>query len=98
MKDNVEEYLKLGISFLHGVDKLYTSSPAHLKKKIAGSIFPGNLVFLGKNYRTAKIDELVAAILSNHAGFGQLQIKTPRHFDGESNMAPLLGLPPRFTM
>lgn len=94
MKDNVEEYLKLGISFLHGVDKLYASSPAHLKKKIAGSIFPENLVFLGKNYRTAKIDELVAAILSNHAGFRRLEIKNPGQNDRESSKAPPAGLEP----
>ena len=31
---DIEEYLKLGISFLHGVDKLYKTSPAAIKKRL----------------------------------------------------------------
>lgn len=31
---NLEEYLKLGISFLHGIDKLYKTSPANIKKRL----------------------------------------------------------------
>ena len=95
MKKNIEEYLKLGISFLHGVDKLYKNSNAEIKRKITGSIFPENLTFLENSYRTAFLDELIAAILSKHSGFQLLEIKNPAISDGKSNMAPPLGLEPR---
>ena len=95
LKKDLEEYLKLGISFLHGVDKLYKNSNAEIKRKITGSIFPENLTFLGKSYRTAFIDELIAAILSKHKGFQLLEIKNPAISGGKSNQAPPLGLEPR---
>ncbi|WP_374957628.1 hypothetical protein [Gilvibacter sp.] len=88
MKKDIEEYLKLGISFLHGVDKLYKNSNAEIKRKITGSIFPENLTFLENSYRTAFPDELIAAILSKHSGFQFLEIKNPAISGGKSNMAP----------
>lgn len=94
VKKNIEEYLKLGISFLHGVDKFYKNSSAEIKKQITGSIFPEKLEFLGKNYRTATIDEFMFLILSNNAPFQRLEIKNPGQNDRESNMAPPAGLEP----
>ena len=95
MNKDVEEYLKLGISLLNGIDKLYKNSPSDIKKKIIGSIFPEKLIFVEKNYRTAFINELIALILSKHKPFSLLQIKTPRRFGEESRKAPPLGLEPR---
>lgn len=95
MKKDIEEYLKLGISLLHGIDQLYKNSPADIKKKIVGSIFPEKLTFLKKSYRTAFVDELISLIISKHRPYQRLKIKTPRQNDGESKMAPLLGLEPR---
>ena len=95
MDKDLEEYLKLGISFLNGVDKLYKNSPSDIKKKIVGSIFPEKLIFSEKNYRTAFINEFIALILSKHKPFRLLKIKTPRHFGEESRKAPPLGLEPR---
>ena len=92
---DIEEYLKLGISFLHGIDKLYKTSPANIKKKIVGSIFPEKLIFMKKNYRTAKLDSFIALILSKHKPFKRLKIKTPRQISGEYKSAPSLGLEPR---
>ena len=69
--NDIEEYLQLGISFLHGVDKLYKTSPADIKKKIVGSIFPEKLVFETK-YRTAQIDPLIASILSKNKRFKEV--------------------------
>lgn len=92
MKKDLEEYLKLGISFLHGVDHFYRDAPAEIKKNIARSIFPENLTFLGKSYRTQKIDNLISLILGKHKGFKLLQIKTPRQNDGVSKVAPQLRL------
>ena len=91
---NIEEYLKLGISFLHGVDKLYKSSPADIKKKIVGSIFPEKLVFLKNRYRTASLDPLIAAIISKNEPFKKLEIKNPANFGGKSSVAPQTGLEP----
>ncbi|SDW81211.1 Site-specific DNA recombinase [Lutibacter oricola] len=88
---NIDKYLKLGISFLHGIDKLYKSSPANIKKKIVGSIFPEKLIFLKNKYRTAFLNELFALILSKHKPFRLLEIKTPRQNDGESKKAPFCG-------
>ncbi|WP_338360100.1 recombinase family protein [Yeosuana marina] len=92
---NIEEYLKLGISFLHGIDRLYKTSPSNIKKKIVGSIFPEKLVFLKNKYRTATLDPFISLIISKHAPFKRLKIKTPRHFGEVSNVAPPLGLEPR---
>ena len=94
MEKDIEEYLKLGISFLNGVDKFYKNSDSEMKKKIAGSIFPQKLIFLEKSYRTAFVDELISLIISKHKPFKRLKIKTPRQNDGESNMAPPQGLEP----
>jgi site-specific DNA recombinase len=92
MGKDLEEYLKLGISFLHGVDILYKSSPSNIKKKIVGSIFPEKLVFLKNKYRTAFIDSFIALIISKHKPFKRLKIKTPHQNDGESMKAPPLRL------
>ena len=92
MGKDLEEYLKLGISFLHGVDNLYKSSPSNIKKKIVGSIFPEKLVFLKNKYRTAFIDSFIALIISKHKPFKRLKIKTPHQNDGESKKAPPLRL------
>ncbi|PSG87085.1 recombinase family protein [Mesoflavibacter zeaxanthinifaciens] len=92
---NIEEYLKLGISFLHGIDRLYKTSPSNIKKKIVGSIFPEKLVFLENKYRTANLDPFISLIISKHAPFKRLKIKTPRQNDGVSMKAPPLGLEPR---
>ncbi|WP_439131482.1 recombinase family protein [Polaribacter sp.] len=95
LEKDIDKYLKLGISFLHGIDKLYISSPANIKKKIVGSIFPEKLIFLKTKYRTASLNELIAIIVSKHRGFRRLEIKKPRHFGEVSKKAPPLGLEPR---
>ena len=95
MRKDVEEYLKLGISFLHGVDAFYANGTSKMKKQIVGSMFPKKLVFLKAKYRTASLDELISLILSRHGRFKRLEIKTPRQNGGESSMAPPLGLEPR---
>ncbi len=95
MKKDIEEYLVLGISFLHGPDQFYKNGDAKMKKKIAGSIFPKKLVFTGKSCRTTFVDELISLILSKHKPFRRLKIKNPRLKDGESSKAPPLGLEPR---
>jgi site-specific DNA recombinase len=77
MGKDLEEYLKLGISFLHGIDKLYKNSTSDIKKKVVGSIFPEKLVFEKNIYRTACIYEFIAHILSKHKPFKLLKIKTP---------------------
>jgi hypothetical protein len=59
-----------------------------------GSIFPEKLIFDEKKYRTASINELIAIILSNHAGFRKLEIKKPRRNGEVSKKAPPLGLEP----
>lgn len=63
-----------------------------MKKKIVGSIFPKKLIFDEKKYRTASINELIAIILSNHAGFRKLEIKKPRRRGEVSRKAPLFSL------
>ena len=95
LEKDIDKYLKQGISFLHGIDKLYKSSPANIKKKIVGSIFPEKLVFLKNKYRTASMNNLIAIILSKHKGFRNLEIKKPRQFGEVSKKAPPLGLEPR---
>ena len=93
MDKDIEEYPKKGISFFHGVDKLYKSSDARIKKKIVSSIFPKKLEFLKTRYRTAGFDPLIALILSKHKAFQRLEIKTPRQNGEESKKAPPLRLP-----
>ena len=40
VKKDIEEYLRLGISFLHGVDVFYKNSPANIKKQKNRSVRP----------------------------------------------------------
>ncbi|WP_452598623.1 recombinase family protein [Pontimicrobium sp. MEBiC01747] len=95
LNNDIEEYLKLGISLLNGIDKLYVSSPANIKKKIVGSIFPEKLVFMKNKYRTANLNSLMSVIISKHKRFKLLEIKNPTISGGKSKKAPLLGLEPR---
>jgi len=69
MDKNLEEYLKRGISFMHGIDKFYAQASASVKKQIVGSIFPEKLVFSKNNYRTDFLDPLISLILSKHRAF-----------------------------
>ena len=59
LKKDIEEYLKLGISFLQGVDVFYANASVDMKKKIISLIFPEKLIFLRKSYRTFFLDELI---------------------------------------
>ncbi|WP_456441126.1 hypothetical protein [Psychroserpens sp.] len=92
LNKDIEEYLRLGISFMHGIDKLYKSSPSNIKKKITGSIFPQKLIFLKNKYRTTSLDSFIALILSKHKPFKRLEIENPTISGGKSMKAPPLRL------
>lgn len=65
LDEKFDEYLKQGISLLHGIDRLYRTSPSHIKKKIIAQIFPEKLVYTPNRYTAAVIDGVMGVILEN---------------------------------
>lgn len=52
------KYVSFGLGLLQNVRSYYEEAEAPVKSKIIGSIFPENLYFENKKYRTTKINEL----------------------------------------
>tara|TARA_R110002020_G_scaffold113688_1_gene261541 strand:+ start:25757 stop:27310 length:1554 start_codon:yes stop_codon:yes gene_type:complete len=61
-RHNITELLDRSITSLANLDELYENGTIQQKRRIIGSIFPKKLIFDGKNYRTAHINEAVRLI------------------------------------
>lgn len=68
MTDQFEIYLKKGISMLHGIDKLYRTSPSHIKKKITTQLFPDKLIYTTNQFQAARLEGFFNLILKSHIG------------------------------
>ena len=74
-KSTFQEYFKYSLSFLNNLGKHYANASTNIKQRIVSSIFPEKLIFSEKKYRTPKINEAVALIISNINGFGEVETK-----------------------
>ena len=59
---HVEKLMDKAISTLSQLDIHYGNLPVSKKRELIGSIFPGKIVFDGKDYRTPKVNEVARLI------------------------------------
>jgi site-specific DNA recombinase len=84
-------YLSYGLSLLGNVSKYYSTATTEVKSKMVGSIFPENVTYQNKKYRTTKMNEVFALICSTDKAFRKQKPSTKA---GLSSLAPPAGLEP----
>lgn len=67
-----DEYLKEGISLLHGIDRVYKTSPSHLKKKIVGKVFPRMLVYMKSRFVVKEMNTVLFTLIEGRGLLPQL--------------------------
>ena len=87
IKTGFNKYLNLGLPLLSNLDKNFVNITIEQKQKLVGSIFPGKLKFNGKNYRTARMNEVLFLITNNQDTFLRLKKKTDPENRDRSNGA-----------
>ena len=96
---NVDEVLldtQINFSFnlLRDLDFYYLNASARFKGNILGSIFPENLVYFNKNYRTQNSDSVISLIANIAKVSKDSKIKKVINNDDQSPSAPREGLEP----
>lgn len=76
-----QKYLNEGLPLLSNLHYHYARVPVEYKQKIVGSIFPGNLVFEDKKYRTAEMSRVLSLIINDTKGRTNETIKKGRPND-----------------
>lgn len=85
------KYMSYGLSLLGNLSKYYASASTEVKSKMVGSIFPENLTYEDKKYRTTRINEVFALICKTDKAFRK---QKPGSYAGLSRVAPPAGLEP----
>ena len=96
---NVDEMLldtQINFSFnlLRDLDFYYLNASIEFKRKILGSIFPENLVYSDKNYRTPNSDSVISLIANIAKVSEGADIKKFTNNSDRSPSAPREGLEP----
>ncbi len=78
----------------HNLGAFYQKADYEGKQQIVGSIFPDNLVFEEKKYRTTRINQAIELICSIDKAFKEGGNKKAIISDGLSTLAPPVGLEP----
>ena len=96
---NVDEMLldtQINFSFnlLKDLDFYYLNASARFKGNILGSIFPENLVYFNKNYRTQNSDSVISLIANIAKVSGGTKIQKVTNNGDQSLSAPREGLEP----
>lgn len=94
MDSNFDFYVNEGLPMLTNLDKKYLYAPVEYKQKIIGSIFPEKLIYDGKIYRTARMNEVIYRMTSINNGFGRDKKRKTDKIVGQSIKAPPSGLEP----
>ncbi len=84
-------YISYGLSLLGNVSQYYASASVETKSKIVSSIFPENVTYQNKKYRTTKMNEVFAMICNTDKAFRKQKPSTKA---GLSSLAPPAGLEP----
>ncbi|MEN9686068.1 MAG: hypothetical protein RLZZ28_1854, partial [Bacteroidota bacterium] len=90
-KNEFHEYITYACSFLFDISGYYSKASFFSKQKLIGSIFPKNLTFDGKSYRTERINEVFALLFNVDRAYKQ---KQPNKNVELSSWAPPSGLEP----
>lgn len=94
-QSDLDLYFDRSLYLLSHLKEHFINASIGVKRQIVGSIFPGKLIFDGKNYRTGKINSVVNLITSKNWDSQRLGNKKATISGGLSNLAPPLGLEPR---
>jgi site-specific DNA recombinase len=92
---DIAPQLEQGIAVLETLDQRYEKLDGSIKRQIIDSIFPGKLVFDGKGFRTARINEAVQLIYNLGAAFRQIKTGQEGEISDVSREVIPLGLEPR---
>ena len=80
--------MKFSFNLLRDLDFYYLNATSEFKLKILGSIFPENLVYLDKNYRTPNSDSVISLIANIAEVSGGTKIQKVTNNDDQSLSAP----------
>jgi site-specific DNA recombinase len=88
------KYLKQNISMLKGIDVYFEKAPLEVKHKIMGSMFPEKLVFENNQYRTKRVNEVIALILVKDSKLGAKNKGLTNFFISQSHQGWMTGFEP----
>lgn len=91
MDREFSKYMSYGLSLLGNLTKYYSSATTEAKSKMVGSIFPENLIYEDRKYRTTKMNEVFSLICMSDKEFRK---QKPGKIAGLSRVAPPSGLEP----
>lgn len=89
MDREFSRYMSYSLSLLGNLTKYYSSATTEAKSKMVGSIFPENLIYEDRKYRTTKMNEVFSLICMSDKAFRK---QKPGKDAGLSRVAPLLDL------
>ena len=89
-----QEKIKYSVNILENLGYYFQKADTEGKIKIIGSIFPEKLQFLENEYRTTRVNDVVAKINVIPSELQQLENKKATVSDGLSYLAPQVGLEP----
>ncbi len=87
----IKNYLFFALSLSKNLSKFYKMADMEIKQQIIGSIFPGNLIFEDKIYRTNRLNEAFSLLVSPDKEYKQGPMKKAGIFADLSTLAPPSG-------
>lgn len=91
MDKEFSRYMSYGLSLLGNLSNYYSTASTEAKSKMVGSIFPENLIYEDRKYRTTKMNEVFTLICKTDKAFRK---QKPGNNAGLSRVAPPSGLEP----
>ncbi|WP_126247969.1 recombinase family protein [Chitinophaga rhizosphaerae] len=73
-KFDLERLLEQAIPNLRNLRKAYELGTVEKKRNIIGSLYPGKLIYDGTGVRTARLNEVISAILALDKAFGKIKM------------------------
>lgn len=86
-----KKYTEFGLTLINNLSSFFSNAQPEIKKKMIGSIFPQNLIFENKSYRTSKMNEFFELICKPD---NDSKKKQPHKEVKLSSLAPKAGLEP----
>ena len=91
----VNKQVTFALSLLSDLSSYYMQASVEVKQKLVGSIFPESLTFSENNYRTTRVNEVIALLTNSINGFSTEQKGRDTEIGDSPSLAPRLGLEPR---
>lgn len=90
----MSNYLRFSVNCLKTLGTVYHRADFEGKQQIIGSIFPDNLIFAEKKYRTTRVNEAVQLICNMDKAYSNIKNKKAGILADLSTLAPPSGLEP----